>query len=305
MAESDKLPSFICRTITPAILAVLLFLSLVSRVQAEPVTREAEQQTISPEAQAGGPPGKIPEGWRFTLGAAVLYAPVFLGSNDYQISAFPNVKVEFKNLFFASVKDGVGFNVIHSDGWRVGPLVKYAFERKEDGSSPFRVWGNKSNALRGLGNVDATLEAGGFAEYSDEPFSYKVELRQGIDGHKGMIGEAGINYFGTIKRSGPPVFYAFGPRTAFADSDYINAYFGINQTQSVNSGLSHYNAGSGIVSYGIGGFMSMPIHGPVSASVFGGYDRLGNEVADSPLIKQRGSENQFALGLSVSYKFDL
>lgn len=293
-----------CTTITTATVAILL-LSSVSMVQAETATTLAANQIISSAADAGEPPAHTAKGWRFRVGAGALYAPAFMGSQDYQVIAFPQVKVEFKNLFFASVKEGVGYNVIHSGGWRVGPLVKYAFERKEDDSNPFRVAGDKSTALQGLGTVEGTLEWGGFAEYRYESFAYKIEIRQGIDGHKGMLGEAGITYSGAVKHSGPPIFYAVGPRATFADADYINAYFGINQTQSVNSGLARYDAGGGLVSYGIGGFLSMPLYGPVSVSVFGGYDRLGNEVADSPLITQRGSEDQFACGVSVTYKFDL
>jgi outer membrane scaffolding protein for murein synthesis (MipA/OmpV family) len=304
MTSFNKLTSSRCKAITTATVGILLLLS-VSMVQAEIAATIAAHQPIPPAALAGDPPAKTPMGWRFRVGAGALYAPAFLGSNDYQIIAFPNVKVEFKDLFFASVKDGVGYNVINSNGWRVGPLVKYVFERNEDDSNPFRVGGDKSTALKGLGTVDATLECGGFAEYTYKPFAYKVELRQGINGHNGMIGEASINYAGAVTGFGPPIFYAVGPRATFADSDYINAYFGIDQTQSANSGLERYDAGGGLVSYGVGGFMSMPLYGPVSVSVFGGYDRLGNEVADSPLVRQRGSENQFAIGMSVTCKFDL
>jgi outer membrane protein len=256
-------------------------------------------------ALADVPPEDTPKRWRISVGAGTLYAPAFVGSKDYQINAYPDVSVEFKDLFFASVKDGVGYNVIHSNGWRVGPLVKYEFERKENGKNPFMVAGKKSTALTGLGNVAATLECGGFVEYSYEPFAYKVELRQGIDGHKGMIGEANIDYSGVFERLGPPLIYAFGPHVKFADAAYNNAYFGINQTQSMNAGLHRYDAGSGLVSYGIGGFMLMPLSEQVSLSVFGGYDRLGNEAADSPLINQRGSVNQTAIGLNVTCKFDL
>jgi outer membrane scaffolding protein for murein synthesis (MipA/OmpV family) len=284
---------------------IILLLSYISMAQAENAATKAANQTRSPAAMDGGRPENRPNGWKFKVGVGALYAPIFVGSKDYQIIAFPNVKIDFNDQFFLSVKEGVGYNVVHSNGWRVGPLVKYVFERKEDGSNPFRVAGNKSTALKGLGNVDATIECGGFAEYSYEPFSYKIELRKGIDGHKGMIGEASINYSGAIKRLGPPIVYAFGSRATFTDSEYINAYFGINQPQSVSSGLNRYDAGGGFVSYGIGGFMLIPLYSPVSVSVFGGYDRLGNEVADSPLITQRGSENQFSIGLSVAYKFDL
>ena len=120
-----------------------------------------------------------------------------------------------------------------------------------------------------------------------------------------MIGEASINYSGAIKGNGPPIFYAAGPRAAFADADYIDAYFGIGRTQSAKSGLQRYDAGGGLVSYGIGGFMSMPLYGPVSVSVFGGYDRLASEVADSPLVQERGRENQVSIGVGVTCKFDL
>ncbi len=304
MIELNKMTLSICKTITTATLGIL-FLSHVSIVQAETESTKAVDQTTSHAASAGESTEKTPRRWRLTVGAGVLSSPAFQGSKDYQVIAFPNVKVEFKDLFFASLKDGVGYNFIHSNGWRIGPLVKYKFDRKEDGNNSFRVAGNKSSALKGLGNVDATFECGGFLEYSYKPFAYKVEIRQGVDGHKGMIGEASINYSGAIERFGPPVFYAVGPRVTFADSAYINAYFGINQTQSVNSGLNRYDAASGLVSYGIGGFMSMPIYGPASVSLFGVFDRLGSEVANSPLIKQRGSENQFAIGLGATYRFDL
>ncbi|MBI5483951.1 MAG: MipA/OmpV family protein [Deltaproteobacteria bacterium] len=304
MAKLSIVNLFVGKTITAVIFGII-FLSYVGLVQAETAPAKAADQTITNAVPVRHPQEHTIKRWRFTVGAGAIYGPAFLGSKDYQISAFPNMKFEFKDLFFASLKDGVGYNVIHSNGWRIGPLVKYKFERKEDGNNSFRVAGTKPVALRGLGTVDATFECGGFVEYSDEPFAYKVELRQGVNGHKGMIGEASINYSGAIKLFGPPVFFAVGPRASFADSGYINAYFGINQAQSVSSGLGRYDAGGGFVSYGVGGFMSMPLYGPVSVSVFGGYDRLGNEVADSPLIKQRGSEDQYAFGLSVTYKFDL
>ena len=303
MTSLNNVTLSIYKTIVTAALGILL--SYVSMAQAETAATIASDQAISQAVPAGDPPEISTKGWRLSFGAGVIYAPAFAGSKDYQLIAFPNVNVEFKDLFFASAKEGVGYNVINSNGWRVGPVVKYVFERKEDGNNPFRVGGDKSTALKGLGNVDATLECGGFAEYRYEPFVYKVGLRQGAGGHKGMIGEASINYSGAIKRPGPPIFYAVGPRATFADSEYINAYFGINQAQSVASGLNRYDAGSGFVSYGLGGFMLIPLFNPVSVSVFGGYDRLSNEVADSPLIRQRGSENQFAIGLSITYKFAL
>ena len=82
--------------------------------------------TLMPIAALAGETQKEPpKGWQFMVGAGVIYAPAFAGSQDFQLSAFPNLKVTFSELFFASAKDGVGYNFIHTDGWRAGPIVKY------------------------------------------------------------------------------------------------------------------------------------------------------------------------------------
>jgi|GEM_PF-260022 len=292
------------RSIT-AVVTIIVLLASAAPLQAEPSSEIAANQAVPQVALPGNPPENSLTGWKIKVGAAALFAPAFTGSKEYQLMALPNVSLAFKELFFASVKEGVGYNLINSNGWRVGPLVKYQFARNEDGGTPFRLGGERSTALAGLGDVKGTVECGAFAEYRDKPLSYKAELRQGINGHNGMIGEASIAYSGVIKHDGPPLIYAFGPRATFANADYINAYFGIDQTQSVNSGLDRYHAGGGLVSFGIAGFMSMPLYGPVAVSLFGGYDRLAHEVADSPLVKKRGTENQCTIGVGVTYTFAL
>lgn len=243
--------------------------------------------------------------WAFALSVGTIYAPAFTGSNDYQMSALPFFKVEYQDRFFASIKDGIGYNIINNNGWRFGPVAKYDMGREEDGDNPFRIAGRKTDALMGFGDIDPTLELGGFVEYKWGSFTPKIELRQGVDGHKGMLAEAGINYGGSLTQFGPPIIFALGPRVTFADPDYNNVFFGINQTQSANSGLNQYKASSGVVSYGVGGFALLPITEKVSLYGFGGYERLGTEPGDSPLIEQRGSKNQFVCGLSASYKFSL
>jgi len=269
--------------------------------RAYPVQQGYQQQ------QAGFDPLQKPgkkEGWNFTLGTGAMYKPAFVGSKDYQAMAFPDIKVEYGDVFFASLFEGVGYNVISTDAWRAGAIAKFDLGRTEDDDNPFRIAGDKTNALRGLGDVDATAELGGFVEYSTGPFSAMVELRQGVGGHEGLVGETGVNLKVFIEQSGgKPIMYSFGPRATFADANYNNAFFGINQTQSANSGLARYDANAGLVSYGMGGFAMMPISDSVSLGVFGGYDRLSGVVADSPLIKKRGDENQFTGGVRISYEF--
>ena len=247
--------------------------------------------------------GDSDDDWNITFAAGLLYAPSFQGSEDYQLMAIPDIKVEYKDHFFASLFEGVGYNLVNSNGWRIGPIAKLDFGRQEDQDNPFRLSGKTTDALLGLGDVDLTVELGGFVEYSSGPFSYSLEVRQAIGGHEGLAGEVGINYTGTTEVSGRSVFYAFGPSAIFADANYNNAYFGINSLQSSRSGYAEYDAGSGLVSYGLVGFAAMSLSDAVSLSVFGRYERLGAEAADSPLIEERGDRNQFMTGLRISYKF--
>lgn len=260
----------------------------------------------SPDSAGPGQPGPggPKEGWNVTVGVAVIYNPAFTGSKTYQAMAFPDFKVEYGEVFFASLF-GVGYNVIKGDRWRIGPIAKFGFPRNEDDKNPFRIAGDKTNALRGLGDVDATPELGGFVEYSFRPFSATVEVRKGIGGHEGLVGEASLDYANVINALGRPMFVSVGPRVTVANAPYNRAFFGINQTQAANSGLARYSAGGGVFSYGIGGFAMMPLGGSVSLGFFGGYDRLGRVAADSPLIKERGDRNQFMGGVRMAYEFGL
>jgi outer membrane protein len=271
---------------------------------ASPVRNPEQRIDPKPQAEIGsGPKPAEKDDWKFNLGAGVMYKPAFLGSKDYQAMAFPDIKVEYKDSFFASLFEGVGYNAINSDGWRAGPILKFDFGRSEDDDSPFRIAGKKTSALQGLGDVDAALELGGFVEYKFGSFSSALELRQGVGGHEGLVGETSLKYKGFTKQFGKSIMYAFGPRATFADSNYNNAYFGITQSQSSKSGLATFDADSGLVSYGVSAFAVMSITESISMGVFSGYDRLADTVADSPLIKERGSENQFMGGLRFRYEF--
>lgn len=244
------------------------------------------------------------DGWTFNVGAGLLLKPAFLGADEYQAMAFPDIKVEYGERFFASVAQGVGYNLINHNGWRVGPIAKLDFGRDEEDDSPFRIIGDRTDALRGLGDIDPTAELGAFVEYTVKPISYSLELRQGVGGHEGFLAEAALNYTGFAKQLGRSIIYAFGPRATFADSSYNDAFFGITETQSANSGLSQYNADAGLLSYGIGGFAPMPLTDSLSVGLFGGYERLAGDAADSPLVRERGDENQFVVGTRVSYEFE-
>ena len=260
--------------------------------------RPAQGATPEPEAQVSQ------NEWKISAGAGLIVAPAFTGAKTYNLLAVPDIRITYKELFFANVKDGVGYALINSGGWRVGPVVTYTFSRSEkDGGSPFRVAGGSSDALQGMGDIPGVVSLGGFAEYFWKPYKVKVGLHKGVTGHAGVAGEAGISYGGVLAHDGSPLIFSFGPHVKFGDQNYTNAYWGISPEQSVRSGLEPYHANGGITAYGVNVFALRPWSKTVSIFGIAGFDRLAPPVASSPLVRARGSENQALAGLFLNYGF--
>ena len=66
-----------------------------------------------------------------------------------------------------------------------------------------------------------------------------------------------------------------------------------------------YTAGGGIYSYGAGAQARYFWNPQFATHVFVEYERLTGDAANSPLVVQRGSPNQFTYGAGVTYSFDM
>jgi MipA family protein len=215
----------------------------------------------------------------------------------------PNIRLAYEDKFFASVSEGIGYNIVNNDKWSIGPLARYDFGRDEDGASPFNVGGSDTNDLLGLGDVDGAVELGGFIEYKIRPFSAKIKVLKGTGGHEGTVSDLSIKYSGRSNLFNTAIMYNLGPNIKIADSNYHQSYFGVNSKQSRASGLARYDADAGILSYGLGGMAIIPMNKNISTVVFANYSKLGSESANSSLVQERGSDNQRTFGLFVNYSF--
>ena len=260
---------------------------------------------ISFNASAQRPPQQDQNGWDVYIGAGALYAPTYPGDDDYNLSAVPFFRVTKGDRFFASVQEGAGYAAIDKAGFRAGPLAQIDFGRDEDGSSPFRVTGDKTEDLRGLGTIDFTVALGGFAEYDFGDFELKVKGGQALGGHDGFTGQVSFDYDTRIMGAGPPLFVTVGPNLKYGSGNYTDAYYGITAEQSALSGLAEYNPGGGITSYGLGGNILVPVSRSGNAAIIllGSYDRLTSDAGDSPLVRNRGSRDQFFTGAAFARKF--
>lgn len=243
-------------------------------------------------------------GLQITISGGIVSAPSYLGDDDYQTTVFPNISLSYGERLKASLR-GIEYTAIIRDNWSAGGILAYDFGREEDpGKSDLTISGDASTDLIGLGDVDGTIEIGGFVEYGAGPIASRLELRQGVDGgHDGLHGEASVSYRGQFDMFAAPAFFSVGPKVTFADDAYNSAYFDVSETQSIASGISEYDAGGGINSYGLSASVMMPLSEHTSLVGFVDYDQLTGDVGDSSIVQERGSQDQVRTGIFINYTF--
>lgn len=285
-------------------LPALLFLAAAMPAAALAQPGPAPGLPTSIQVAQGRPPA--PKAWTLALGVAPLVAPAWQGSRDIALSIFPDLRLNYRDVLFLSVPDGLGWNAVNQDGWKLGPLAKLRFGREEStGGSPFLVTGG-SDALRGFGNVGIAGEFGGFAQKSfiAGKLRLRAELRQGVGGHDGLI--ADTNMVWNDRSRDAKWLYSLGLRATWADAGYTNVYFGVTPGQAIAAGLPAFRTGNGLVSSGISASLTRPLgrFGRDGAiTLFTSAERLGDVAADSTLIRLRGDRNQFAVGMSYGYRW--
>jgi outer membrane protein len=234
------------------------------------------------------------QGWRVDLGGAVLAYPLYPGSKIERVLPIPSIEAHDGDQFFASVREGIGYNVVRWNGFEAGPVANVAFPRYES---------DKRAALRGLGNVDLTLEAGGFVRYNFGQYAtVKVEARQGVNGHDGLVLENSVDL------NAPPLFHnhlflSAGPHLYYYDHSYAQAYFGVTPSQSVQSGYAPFQPNDGIKA-AAGLAAVYLITDRVTWTAFGEFGRLAGGIANSPIVRgEYGSRNQYTVGSALTYRF--
>lgn len=243
-----------------------------------------------------------PPEWRVTLGAGGVYAPSYEGDDAYRLSIVPNIEVRYGDRFDASFQNGVRYRLVNSPTLRLGPIGRVKFSRSEDGEQTFAVGGEDTEDLRGLGDVDTSIELGLFAEYEFSNLTLSAEARQAVSGHEGWVADLGARWSGRGQMFGRGVSWSAGPRARFVGDAYNEAYFGVDALQSAASGLAVFDAAGGLHSYGFGASVVAPLtpEGRWALVAIAGYDVLTGDAADSPLVRERGRAEQATLGVVLS-----
>lgn len=236
------------------------------------------------------------EDWYLTIGLSGRVVPQYPGSDDYTVRpglVFRVAKASSLNAF-RSVDDNPSVALFDTGTFRVGAVGRIDWGRDEDAN----------DRLTGLGNVDPSIEIGGFTEWFPVTWlRLRGELRYGFGGYEGWVGNAAADLIVPIDQWR----FAVGPRLSFASSAFNEAYFGVTPFQALSANflgnpVSVYNAGSGINGWGVTAQLERNFGNGFLAGVWGSYGRIVGSAADSPLVEDA---NQYSVGLSIAYTFHM
>jgi len=230
---------------------------------------------------------------RVRVGLGGQLKPEFIGSDDVEFGPLWDIDLaRGANPFpFEAPDDSFGIRLFSKGGFTAGPAAKIEWKRKE------------SDVGAPVGKVKTTVEIGGFAEYlPSETIRLRADLRQGANGHEGLVGSLGAD---RIWRDGDHYVFSIGPRVLFSDAKYQRAYFGVDSEASLASGLPAYKPDGGIYAVAAVSGLSYQFSPRFGAFGFARYERLVGDAANSPIVRDLGSRNQLSGGIGLSYTFTI
>lgn len=286
----------------PIILATFVAFILLGLLAAPAAQAQQSQAQRTARSEIEEAEGKRQDDWRFTLSAGALVMPNYPGDDEYLVAPIPNIQIDYKDIVTFSVQ-GLEITALRAGGFSAGPVARIDFGRDPEGAMPFAVIGGDTDELDGLNEIDITAELGGFVRYQTGKWRLTTEVRQGLNGHEGLVGNVSATYNTQLNWGKTGAFLTIGPALTFADNSYNDAFFSITPEQSIESDLAAFDADGGLNSVGLDLTFVKPINERFSIFAFANYDRLVGDAADNPLVSELGSANQFFGGLFLSYTF--
>ena len=235
--------------------------------------------------------------WVVTIGGYGVAEPAFPGAKDYVFTGRPIIDIHRAGAreWLALPNDAFSLSLYQTDNFRIGAAGDYLNHRKQS---------DAPSELKGMHDIDYTLEAGAFAEYYPVPFlRARVEVLQGVTGADGLEANFMADF---IYQPTPQWLFTAGPRMQVVNDKFASAFFSVTDAEYAASGnvLAPYHAAGGINYAGIDATARYNVSENFSLRAFAEWDRLLGDAANSPLVQQKGSADQMQFGLGAAYRFN-
>jgi outer membrane scaffolding protein for murein synthesis (MipA/OmpV family) len=220
----------------------------------------------------------LPE-WRVVLGAAAEVQPVYDGARAYSLLGGPVINIQYRDVAFISTGEGLGYNFLRGDHYRVGVAVTYDLGR--------RVKSDYTN-LHGMGDVTPAPAAKLFASYvlsRKFPLILRADARQLLGGANGAVGDVGV-YMPLPGSSKRFVMFA-GPSITLATHRHLQSEYGVSPAQSLASGHPAFHPHPGTVAVGVGFSATRFIGKHWLLNLDAAINRLRGSADSSPVTERR------------------
>ncbi len=224
------------------------------------------------------------------VGVGINVAPRYQGSDEFKTKATPGFEYHWANGLFVGGTDGlVGYQLNATPQVQVGVALGLNEGRKA----------SDSRYLKGMGDVDRRGTVNLFA---------KATLAEQLVLSTGMQCGAGKSGKGNLFNLGASYGFSLAPAASmsvnvgatFANSGYMQDYFGVSAAQSSASGYKRYTPDSGLrdVTVGLGLQYQVSRDWMVITSLSS--TTLSSAAKDSPLVRKATSQSAF---VAVAYSF--
>jgi outer membrane scaffolding protein for murein synthesis (MipA/OmpV family) len=261
----------------------------------------AQQQVPPPEKSAFG-------GDYLTVGAGVAVGPDFEGSSDYAVYPMGAIMGRIGPVTINPRIGGIALDLIPDGdskvGFSLGPVARARFERTGTIHDP---------VLALLGNAKTAVEVGGTAGVSVsrianpyDSLAFSIDVRWDIaKAHRGQTITPSMTYLTPLNQG---TAIALSATVEHVDDHYAQYYYDITPANALATGLPVYTAHSGWKSAGATLIGIVDLDGKLlngGFALIGGvsYMRMLGNIADSPIISERGAANQFIGALGIAYTF--
>ncbi|MCB1383398.1 MAG: MipA/OmpV family protein [Notoacmeibacter sp.] len=237
-------------------------------------------------AAAQDAPSEAPEpGIVFEAGGGLSVNPAYEGASSHVLNPWPIVRL--KRLTLPN-----GYTIGGKD---TGLSFKPSFRMLDARTA------REFPRLSGLKPVQQAIELGLGASYTQRYWSVFADVRRGITGHDGYVGEAGAN---AIVRPVEGLTVTAGPRVSFASADYMKTYFGVRPGESVRSGMPVFKPDGGVKSVGAEVALRYDLDPEWAVEGAATYSRLIGDAARSPVTK-KGSADQYGVRVGIVRTIEL
>jgi len=246
-----------------------------------------------------------------TVGVAGVYLPDYEGSDDYRVVPAPGALGSINGYAFTLAGNRVSVDLIRNQpgqtiDLQAGPVAVVNVNR----TSRKQI---DDPRIKALGERDTAIELGGYVGIGKtgvvtspyDRIAVSLSYRYDVAGaHKSGIWQPTVTYFTPLSRKAAVGLFASAEH---AEGRYARYYFGIDQAESVASGLAPYNPRGGWKNWSLGALGTYSLTGDLLGGwkAVGGinYRKMLNDYADSPVVSTAGSRSQWLGLLGVAYTF--